>query len=163
MTGPPRVLGWFAAYGAGLLGIPEPRFQPQEHDEEDKTMSQQWALTWNVREGTEAEVIRLFERSGRPDHVVRDDEGNVVGLLKRTSVFMRRNTVVRVIEFDGEFLDVAKHMGRQREVRDLERQLDPYLEQERDMSTPEKTAAFFASASMRCVLSRRHDEELSDA
>jgi hypothetical protein len=125
-------------------------------------MSQQWALTWNVRRGTEDEVIRLFERSGRPDHTVRDAGGEVVGLLKRTSVFMRQNTVVRVIEFDGEFIDVAKHMGQQQEVRDLERALEEYLEEERDMSTPEKTAAFFASASMRCILSRRHDEELSD-
>ncbi|MFD9893568.1 SchA/CurD-like domain-containing protein [Amycolatopsis sp. NPDC059027] len=125
-------------------------------------MSQQWALTWNVKPGTEETVVRLFERSGRPDHVVRDGDGKVVGLLKRTSVFMRQNTVVRVIEFDGEFIDVARHMGRQREVRELERQLDPYLEAERDMSTPEKTAAFFAAASMRCVLSRRHDEETSD-
>ncbi|MEC3974263.1 SchA/CurD-like domain-containing protein [Amycolatopsis sp. H20-H5] len=121
-------------------------------------MSQQWALTWNVKPGTEEEVIRLFERSGRPDHTVRDGGGNVVGLLKRTSVFMRQNTVVRVIEFDGEFIDVAKHMGQQREVRDLERELDAYLEVERDLSSPEKTAAFFASASMRCVLSRSHDD-----
>jgi hypothetical protein len=125
-------------------------------------MSQQWALTWNVKPGTEAEVIRLFERSGRPDHTVRNADGEVVGLLRRTSVFMRQNTVVRVIEFDGDFIDVAKHMGQQQEVRDLERALDQYLEVERDMSTPEKTAAFFASASMRCVLSRRHDEELAD-
>ncbi|MFC0437086.1 SchA/CurD-like domain-containing protein [Kutzneria buriramensis] len=125
-------------------------------------MSQQWALTWNVKRGTEAEVIRLFERSGRPDHTVRNASGEVVGLLRRTSVFMRQNTVVRVIEFDGEFIDVAKHMGQQQEVRDLERALDQYLEVERDMSTPEKTAAFFASASMRCILSRRHDEELAD-
>ena len=125
-------------------------------------MSQQWALTWNVRRGTEDEVIRLFERSGRPDHVVRDSGGEVVGLLRKTSVFMRQNTVVRVIEFDGEFIDVARHMGRQQEVRDLETALEEFLEEERDMSTPEKTAAFFASASMRCVLSRRHDEELSD-
>jgi hypothetical protein len=122
-------------------------------------MSQQWALTWTVKPGTEERVAELFATSGRPDHVVRDLAGAVVGRLIRTSVFLRQNQVVRVIEFDGEFLDVARHMGRQREVRELEAALDEYLEVPRDISTPQAAAAFFASASMRCILSRRHDAE----
>ena len=76
-------------------------------------MAQQWALTWNVKPGTEEEVVRLFEESGRPDHTVRNAAGEEVGLLRRTSVFMRGNQVIRVIEFDGEFIDVAIHERRE--------------------------------------------------
>jgi hypothetical protein len=121
-------------------------------------MSQFWALTWAVKQGSEQQVEELFRASGRPDHVVRGPDGEPRGRLLSTLVFMKDSTVVRVIEFEGEFADVAQHMGRQQEVVDLERKLDEHLAVPRDMSTPEGVREFFRSAAMRPVLVRRHDD-----
>lgn len=120
-------------------------------------MAQYWALTWNVKPGTEQAVEELFRNSGRPEHVIRDADGREKGKLLSTLVFMKQNMVVRVIEFEGEFQDVAQHMGRQQEVQDFERQLDQYLAEPRDMSKPQGVRQFFTSAAMHCVLARRHD------
>jgi hypothetical protein len=121
-------------------------------------MSQFYALTWKVKPGTEQAVADLFQNSGRPDHTIRGEDGSVIGKLLSTLVFMQNNTVVRVIEFEGEFRDVARHMGQQQEVQDLERALDGYLETPRDMRTPEGVQKFFREASMQCILARRHDQ-----
>jgi hypothetical protein len=123
-------------------------------------MRQYWALTWNVRPGTEQAVRDLFASYGRPDHTVRDPEGNELGTLISTQVFMKDNTIVRVVETDVEDLRVlAQHMGRQPAIRDLEMQLDQYLEKPRDMSNPQGAAQFFRETAMDCLVSRRHDEE----
>jgi hypothetical protein len=70
---------------------------------------------------------------------------------------MKGTNVIRVIEFDGDFLDVAPHMSRQAEVRALEAELDPYLAEPRDMTSPEGARRFFAANAMRGVISRRSD------
>jgi hypothetical protein len=121
-------------------------------------MSNHLAIIWKVRSGTEDEVRELFRNYGRPEHTIRDEEGNEKGKLLATQVFMRENVVVRVVEFEGEFLDVAPHMGRQQVVRELEEKLDPYLENPRDMSTPEGARKFFMETAMETVIARRHDE-----
>jgi hypothetical protein len=122
-------------------------------------MSDYYAMTWKVRAGTEEEVAKLFEGYGRPDHTIRDDDGNEVGRLLSTQVFMRENTIVRVLEVEGaNIIDVAKHMRAQPAIRDLESRLDGYLEEPRDMSTPEGARAFFMKTLMRCLVARRHDE-----
>jgi hypothetical protein len=121
-------------------------------------MSQVWALTWKVQPGTEQIVEELF-RNGRPEHDIRGADGSVKGRLLNTYVLMKDNTIVRVIEFEGcELPDVAQHMGRQPAIIALERELDKYLETPRDMSTPQGARQFFQEASMRCILSRRHDQ-----
>jgi SchA/CurD like domain-containing protein len=120
-------------------------------------MSQYWGLTWKVKPGTEQIVEELFRNSGRPEHVIRGEDGAVKGKLLSTIVLMKDNVVVRLIEFEGDLRDVAQHMRRQKEVVDLERGLDQYLETPRDMSTPEGVQKFFREASMRCILARQHD------
>jgi hypothetical protein len=118
-----------------------------------------YAVMWNVKKGTEDDVVKLFESYGRPDHEIKDDDGNPVGLLLSTQVFMKDNTIVRVIEADApSFIDVAKHMRKQKPIQELEEQLDPYLEEPRDMSTPQGAAEFFMKTAMRCLVARRHDE-----
>ncbi len=121
-------------------------------------MSQHWALTWPVKRGSEAKVQELFRESGRPAHVIRDPDGNPCGKLLHTSVFMRENVVVRIIEFEGQFSDVVRHMASQKEVRELERDLEQYLEEPRDLSTPQGARAYFSKVAMQCVLDRRHDD-----
>lgn len=121
-------------------------------------MSQHMALMWTVRPGSQEAVEEAFRNYGRPDHDVRDRDGNVVGRLLATQVFMKDNTVVRVIEVDGDLGAVARHMGQQPAIRKLEAELDRYLEEPRDMSTPQGARAFFQRTSMRCVVARRHDD-----
>jgi hypothetical protein len=121
-------------------------------------MPEYMALKWTVKPGTEQAVEELFRNYGRPDHVVRAPDGSEQGRLLSTQVFMQGNTVVRVMEFEGDQAAVARHLQQQPAVRDLETKLDEYLEVPRDMSTPEGARKFFRESGMRCVLARRHDE-----
>jgi hypothetical protein len=115
-------------------------------------------MMWTVRPGTEAEVVKLFEDYGRPDHEIVDEAGNVKGKLLATTVFMKGNVIVRAIEFEGSLMDVAPHMGRQPAIRELEEKLDAYIETPRDMSTPEGARTFFLQSAMRTVIARRWDD-----
>lgn len=117
-----------------------------------------FAMTWTVRPGTEDKVIKLFENYGRPEHTITDEDGNVKGKLLSTNVFMKDNVIVRVIEFEGSIIDVAPHMGRQPAIRELEDKIDEYIENPRDMSTPEGARKFFMESAMRTVVSRRWDD-----
>lgn len=121
-------------------------------------MPNYFAMTWTVRPGTEEEVIKLFENYGRPEHTITDEEGNVKGKLLATTVYMKDNVLVRAIEFEGSIIDVAPHMGRQPAVRELEEKLDQYIENPRDMSTPEGARKFFMETMMRTVVARRWDD-----
>lgn len=118
-------------------------------------MSQFWALMWTIKKGSEQAVEDLFRNYGRPEHVIRDHAGNEKGRLLATQVFIKDNVVVRVVEFEGDIRDLAPHMGRQPAVRQLEQQLDPYLETPRDMSTPEGAREFFQRTAMRCIIARK--------
>jgi SchA/CurD like domain len=119
------------------------------------TLSQHLALIWNVKPGTEQQVVDIFSNYESPDPIVRDEEGNVKGTLLATQVFMKDNTVVRVMEIDGDLREVAPHLGRQPAIRELETMLDPLLETPRDMSNPEGARAFFMSTMMRCLVARK--------
>jgi hypothetical protein len=122
-------------------------------------VSQFWALIWKVKPGTEEQVAELFSNYQSPDHIVRDAEGNEKGRLLGTQVFMKDNIVVRVMEIDAALPDVAAHLGRQPAIRELESKLDPLLETERDMSTPEGARKFFMETSMRCLVSRKMGDQ----
>lgn len=124
-------------------------------------MAQYWALIWDIKPDSEDAVRDLFHGYGRPDHTIRDDEGNDVGTLVSTQVFMRDATVVRVVETtDGVPLPVlARHMGKQQAIRELEEGLDEHIAEPRDMSTPEGAREFFMKSSMECLIARRHDDE----
>jgi len=112
------------------------------------------ALFFELKPGHEDAVEELFKNSGRPEHDVRDEDGNVVGKLLRTIVFVGKEKAVRVIEVEGDIMAVSRHMSRQQEVIELEAALEEHLAQPRDMVTPEGAMQFFANAGMRCVLDR---------
>ena len=61
-------------------------------------MSQFFALMWTVKPGTEEQVKEIFSNYGSPDPIVKDEDGNVTGKLLGTQVFIKGNTVVRVME-----------------------------------------------------------------
>jgi hypothetical protein len=115
---------------------------------------------WGIKPGSQDQVRELFHSYGRPDHTIRDDDGNEVGTLLSTQVFMKDTTVIRVVETtdDVSLPVLGKHMGRQPEIRELEDKLDPYVAEPRDMSTDEGSRAFFIKSIMELIASRRHDE-----
>lgn len=121
-------------------------------------MSNYFAITWTVIPGSEDVVREAFKNYGRPDHDVKDKDGNVVGKLISTQVFLKGNRLVRAIEFEGSIIDVAPHMGRQPAIRALEDKLDQYLENPRDMSTPEGARKFFMETAMETLVNRRWDD-----
>ena len=122
-------------------------------------MSEVWALLWEIKPGSEEAVTKLFEDYGRPDHVVRDADGNETGKLISTMVFIQGTKVVRVMEIEGaSFPEVAAHMGKQPAIRELEEKLDEHLAEPRDMSTPDGAREFFMKSMMRPLVHRRHDE-----
>jgi len=118
-------------------------------------MSQFYALIWKVKPGTEEQVKEVFRNYESPDPVVRDEDGNVTGQLLSTQVFIKDNTVVRVMEVEGPLPAVSAHLGRQPQIRAVEAKLDPLIETPRDMSTPEGAAKFFIETAMECLVARR--------
>jgi hypothetical protein len=115
---------------------------------------------WDIKPDSRDAVRELFRSYGRPDHTIKDEDGNEVGTLLSTLVFMRDTHVIRVVETtDGVPLPVlARHMGQQKAIRDLEEALDEHIAETRDMSTPEGAREFFMKSSMELLASRRHDE-----
>lgn len=123
-------------------------------------MSQWVALMWGIKPESRDAVRELFHNYGRPDHAIKDDDGNEVGTLLQTLVFMKDDQVIRVVETtdDVDLPTLAKHMGRQPAIRELEDQLDEHIAEPRDMSTPEGAREFFVNSIMEPIAARRHDE-----
>jgi hypothetical protein len=123
-------------------------------------MAQYWALMWDIKPGSQDAVRQAFKEYGRPDHTVRDEDGNAVGTLLSTQVFMKGNTVIRVVETtdDVPLPVLGQHMGRQPAIRELEDKIDEYVAEPRDMSTGEGAREFFMKSTMELLVTRRHDE-----
>jgi hypothetical protein len=120
--------------------------------------SQWFGLLYPLKPGSREAVAELFRQSGRPDHEVRDDEGNVVGKLLTTIVFVGEEACTRVIEVEGDLRKVARHMSRQPQVKAFEQGIAQYLSVPRDMTSPDGAEQFFRRAGMECVIYRRHDD-----
>lgn len=117
------------------------------------------ALMWTVKPGTEQAVKELFAAYGRPEMIVRDGDDVERGKMLSTLVFMKGNVVVRVAEAEVESHEaLAEHLRKQPAIRELEAKLDQYLEEPRDMSTPEGAREFFNRASMECLVARSIDD-----
>jgi hypothetical protein len=121
-------------------------------------VSQHWALIWTVKPGTEKQVEEIFANYKSPERIIRDEAGNEKGKLLATQVYMKDNTVVRVMEIEGDMREAAVHLGKQPAIQELEAKLDPLIETPRDMSTPEGARQFFMSSMMRCLVARTLDD-----
>ncbi|MEU9303199.1 SchA/CurD-like domain-containing protein [Streptomyces sp. NPDC048269] len=104
------------------------------------------ALTFTVKPGSEAVVAELL--AGYTSPQARVDERT---RLRRTSLFMHGNRVVRAVEVEGDLLAALRHVAEQPEVRALEAALNPYLEQDRDLSDPGSARMFFTRAALPAV------------
>ncbi|MGW7434402.1 SchA/CurD-like domain-containing protein [Streptomyces sp. NPDC054861] len=104
------------------------------------------ALTFTVKPGSESKVAELLSAYQSPQ--ARVDETT---RLRRTSLFMHGNRVVRAVEVEGDLLTALRHVARQPEVRAVEEAINPYLEQDRDLSDPESARLFFTRAALPAV------------
>jgi hypothetical protein len=110
------------------------------------------AITYRVRPGHEEEIEKIFADFRRADSpVLRDAQGTPTGLLLGTALFIKDDVMVRLVHYDGNLADVARHMSIQDGVHEAERRLAPFLAQPRDTETPEGFITHFTGATMRCV------------
>lgn len=110
------------------------------------------AITYQVKPGHEDEIAEIFSGFQRVDTpVLTDDDGNRVGKLLGTAVFIKDELMVRVIQYEGEFAAISRHMATQRGVHALEEKLAPYLAARRATGTPDGFRTYFADSLMRCI------------
>lgn len=104
------------------------------------------ALTFTVKPGSESKVAEILAGYAPPESRVDDSTR-----LRRTTLFMHGNRVVRTVEVEGDLMAALRHVSRQPEVRAVEEAINPHLEQRRDLTDPESARAFFARAAMPAV------------
>ena len=104
------------------------------------------ALTFTVKPGTEDIVAKILADYDSPQ--ARVDENT---RLRRTSLFMYGNRVVRAVEVEGDLMAALRHVSRQPEVRAVEEAINPYLEQDRDLTDPDSARMFFTRAALPTV------------
>jgi heme-degrading monooxygenase HmoA len=104
------------------------------------------ALTFTVKPGSEKAVAKIL--AGYTSPAAQVDENT---RLRRTSLFMHGNRVVRAIEVQGDLLAALRHVARQPEVREVEEAINPYLEQDRDLDDPNSARLFFTRAALPAV------------
>ncbi|MEV5436480.1 SchA/CurD-like domain-containing protein [Streptomyces sp. NPDC052682] len=104
------------------------------------------AITFTVRPGSEPEVARILSDYASPEARV-----DATTRLLRTSLFLHGNRVVRAVEVHGDLQAALRHVARQPEVRAVEEAINPYLEQDRDLTNPQSARLFFTRAALPAV------------
>ncbi|MBT2470720.1 SchA/CurD [Streptomyces sp. ISL-66] len=111
------------------------------------------AITYDVKPGYEAELTEIFRGFKRvKGNRVEDESGAEAGTLLATAVFLRDDTLVRVIEYTGDLDAVARHMAVQPGVVDFEESIKPYLSKPRETDTPEGFVATFKRSLLTTVV-----------
>ncbi|QOV35477.1 antibiotic biosynthesis monooxygenase [Streptomyces ferrugineus] len=101
------------------------------------------ALTFTVKPGAESKAAEILAGYAPPEARVDDTTR-----LRRTTLFMHGNRIVRTVEVEGDLTAALRHVSRQPEVRAVEEAINPYLEQDRDLTDPESARTFFIRAAM---------------
>jgi heme-degrading monooxygenase HmoA len=104
------------------------------------------ALIYTVKPGSESRVAEILADHASPETRVDDTTR-----LRRTSLFMHGNRVVRAVEVQGDLTTALRHVVRQPEVRAAEEALTPCLEQHHDLSDPQSARLFFTRAALPAV------------
>ncbi|MFF3763837.1 SchA/CurD-like domain-containing protein [Streptomyces sp. NPDC001922] len=104
------------------------------------------ALTFTVKPGSESKVAEIL--SGYRSPAARVDDTTS---LRRTSLFLHGNRVVRAVEVQGDLIAALRHVAQQPEVRAVEEAINPYLEQDRDLADPDSARVFFTRAALPAV------------
>ena len=101
------------------------------------------ALTFTVKPGSESKVVDILANYDAPETRI-----NGTTRLHRTSLFMHGNRVVRAVEVEGDLLATLCHVASQPEVQAVEEAINPYLEQDRDLSDSDSARVFFTRAAL---------------
>lgn len=116
------------------------------------------AITFTVRPGSERAVAELLAGYESPQARVDDTTR-----LLRTSLYMLGNRVVRAVEVQGDLGNALRHVASQPEVRAVEEAINPYLEEERDLTDPTSARAFFARAALPAMSHEACDPRMEAA
>ncbi|MEU6846130.1 SchA/CurD-like domain-containing protein [Streptomyces sp. NPDC046716] len=110
------------------------------------------AITYDIEPGHEKELTEIFGNFRRVrGSRVEGAAGQQLGTIVATAVFLRDDTLVRVIEYTGDLEAVARHMAAQPGVREVEKKLKPYLSRPRDTDTVEGFVATFKRSLLTTV------------
>lgn len=110
------------------------------------------AITYDIKDGHQEEITEIFagfKRVGSPQ--VRDAGGREVGRILSTALFIKGDTMVRFLEYEGDLEDIARFMAAQPGVQEIERKLAPYLSRPRDTATVEGFVETFKRSTMDCI------------
>ncbi len=110
------------------------------------------AITYDIKPGCEDAIAAIFADFKRvTSSKVTDRTGTETGRVVATSLFIKNDTMVRFIEYTGDFDAVAEFMAHQPGVIEVEAKLKPYLAKPRNTGTSEGFVATFKNSVMRCV------------
>ncbi|QSB16333.1 hypothetical protein JQS43_08605 [Natronosporangium hydrolyticum] len=115
-----------------------------------------YALSFPIRPGTASEVAEILRSYRRPS------AGAAPGgppLLRRTTVFVGADRVVRVMTVAGEIDEVMRHLSSQPQIRAVEEALDPYLAIRRDLRTAAGVQDFLERALLTEAVHRQTPQE----
>jgi hypothetical protein len=119
------------------------------------------AISYDIKPGFDAEIAEIFspanfKRASSP--VIRNAQGRIVGHIIGTGLFLRGDSMARVIQYDGTLDDVARHMAAQDGVHEAERAIMPYLRTPRDTETEAGFIAHFTRSTMTCLANRVYND-----
>ncbi|MFC4587728.1 SchA/CurD-like domain-containing protein [Sphaerisporangium corydalis] len=109
-------------------------------------------LTFRIKPGHEAELADVF--GGAPpleSPIVTGPGGEEVARLIGTGVFVKDDVLVRLVHYEGDFGQIARHLAGQQHVHVIEDRIVPFLAGARDTATADGFAAFFRDAMMTCL------------
>lgn len=117
---------------------------------------ERYALLFTVKPGMEEQAANILTTYDRPPSQVNEHTQ-----LVSTTVFMKGNIIVRVLEIDGRLEEAVAHLSQQEAIRKAEEALNPLLEQPRDFSSPEAAGNFFRQALMTRLTHREANKPIS--
>lgn len=108
------------------------------------------ALWFDVRPGFASRITEIFT-GVRPQQrpTLRAAGGETTGLLHGVAVFVRGPVMIRVVAYTGDLTDVARYMATRPGRPEIERQLAPFLADERETVSTEGFLAAFPERVMR--------------
>ncbi|GII80959.1 hypothetical protein Sru01_59410 [Sphaerisporangium rufum] len=110
------------------------------------------ALRYKVKPGHADDIAKVFsevQAEARP--ALRDQSGQEVGLIVAVALFVKDDSMIRVVQYDGELADVARYMAARGGRPDMERKLAPYMAEERHVATKEDFLRQFEKNTMRRI------------
>jgi len=117
---------------------------------------ERYALLFTVKPGSEEKASEILRVYGRPSSQVSENTQ-----LVSTTVFIKGNIIVRVLEINGKLEEAVAHLSQQEAIRKAEEELNPLLEYPRDFSTPESAKNFFQQALMMRLTHREAGQPIS--